>query len=1100
MTKSSLRFLPTLCALALAVMLSLLSAGRAAAACSDLLQLSAEPRGYDVRSIQKGVGAALQDRNELLQDDRIGSYTRNALQRLCQMVPRAGSVPDVIGTLELTLEYARLSELSEDWPALLLSPDFAATLVSREGETAAPLALRLAATPPMSVAALGPVGVAPDCGSADRVELGTAAATAAGLLQRSNGAAPLSALCLALPVLGDLSAFAAGLESLGEIEALRPGALADLADPRFATWLAEAPRQRLLGLIGTRDSVLHLIDVYRAQRPEPAGVTPLVIPQIPASPPLADCLVEDTDRTLTYFSFGQVQLDVLTGRTDDKILDPFREQSFASVEDLWRALRVPLEGVIDDCTLGQARAVVFGTNRLGRRFALDADAVAQFKLDPERAELEPLVVPLLGIQAKRREDLLAGLETALADPIRTVLQQEVALAADTAAEAAEPVEGVFDQPRVDEEQFDPLDLPPLIGVTDATVGAVFDTITNEAFVQKLNEELIAQATNKELIRGRVRALLNPLVEPEVRKVVENRLPLVAEAIRDSWTLTPELEEALRTLGPFASDAEDPSAANLAERMRPLVGVEYPTRRLFEAALRNVPGQPGQRVDDRPLSPELTSRITALAFRQVTDLDKPRVTAPIAGDCGCVAKREYGDFQHVFGFYPFWLAPVAPDAAGGDQNAAADGGEAENASRPVPVDFGIFSDIAFYGLEFAFEFPGQPADERNLLLRNLGFWTSAKRDFVTSAHRHRARAHLAFDLRDWTDWSEAEIAYATNQIVFAARGFSRFENASWEAIGDALPTLFDDVQPDGVILVFEDYRGNPATDPNVGNLIRLVSRVQDLLEARGQTVNIAFDLALLDTSCTQCRAQPLMDDLRELLIEGDDGEKTVDKVLIFLERPTSDAKKLLRARMDHGAFRGTERFEVLRSIIPVLPPAGHENVFPRLRDGEAADPATGKFGQFRDDVVYFEDNFAGIGFWPVPHPDAPETAELFRFISEQWVVGVLPSSLGVFENRAQAVCTWACPNRAYLTLVAMAVFSLVVLLTWRSYYSGLFERIAFRWHVVGIGTAGLLALLVLLSICDHKAVWPPVFLGMLVFLLGAILVFDVIQRARNGPRP
>ncbi|TCP40196.1 hypothetical protein [Rhodovulum marinum] len=202
----------------------------------------------------------------------------------------------------------------------------------------------------------------------------------------------------------------------------------------------------------------------------------------------------------------------------------------------------------------------------------------------------------------------------------------------------------------------------------------------------------------------------------------------------------------------------------------------------------------------------------------------------------------------------------------------------------------------------------------------------------------------------------------------------------------------------------------------------------------------------------------------------------------------------------GAFRGLERSEVLRSIIPVVPPGGHEFVFSRPSAGEAPDPANRKFSQFRDDIIYFEDAFSGVGFWPVPRPDAPETAALMQVVTEEWVTGILPAPLAVFEPRAQAVCSWACPNRPYLALSAMAAFAVVALLTWRSYYSGLVEKIAFRWKTVWIGTGGVLAALALLSTCDAGATWPPILLGLLVALMAGILVFDVIQRARNGPKP
>ena len=83
---------------------------------------------------------------------------------------------------------------------------------------------------------------------------------------------------------------------------------------------------------------------------------------------------------------------------------------------------------------------------------------------------------------------------------------------------------------------------------------------------------------------------------------------------------------------------------------------------------------------------------------------------------------------------------------------------------------------------------------------------------------------------------------------------------------------------------------------------------------------------------------------------------------------------------------------------------------------------------------------------------------------------------------------------------MALFALVALLTWRSFYSGTVDYIAFRLGAVWVGTAGVVALLFVLTRCDFRAFWPPLLLYALVAMLAAIMLFDIIQRARNGPKP
>jgi len=1092
MTTTPTRFLQML-ALCLLALLSTTLPRPAAAACSDLLQTPPEPGNYSVADIQKGVSAGLDDASPLLGDDKIGSYTQGALQRLCELVPRAGAVPDATGTLNLTVDYARLTELVPDWRAQVLSPEFVASLAVR-GPGANTLALRLAAAPPMTAAALAAPRTLADCYAVGGLELSDRAQAAADTLGAVLGDGALAGLCARLPAANGLPGFAEGLDALGAIEAARSGALADLLDPRFADWLGQGPALRMLGLVGTRDAVLYLIDGYRAQKP--AETEP------PPPPParIAACEIPTEDRTLSFMRFGQDQLDQLTGEVDLSGLDALKEKTYPTAAALWDDIARALADKVDDCTLARLRAVVFGSNRLGQRFQLDAEAVARFKLDPALVTLEAAVQPLLDLRTERREELLTGLGTALAAPMRAALQAEVALAADTAAAAAEPVYELFDQPRVDEEQFEPLDPAPQIGVTDATAETVIDAITNAAFKKKLYEELVAEATNPELIKGQVRELLTPLVEPEVEKAVDADLRRVADTIVEVWLLTPELTAAIQSVAQFAAPETDPTAADLAERMKSLVGLEYPTQQLFETALATVPPAPTPPADGAPLSPELANRAMALAFTTVTGLDRSRLTAPLADNCGCVPGRIDPETNHVYGFYPFWLAPETPETDTGE--TAADGTEGDAAAQeaapvPEPIDFELFSEVAFYGLELAYEFPGKPAGERNLRLQNLGFWTDARWDFVTTAHRHRSEAHVAIDLRGWYDWTDAEMAYAVERILLAAEPFPRFEGVS---VLRAIPSLFDPAAPDAVTLIVEDFGDRGGSDIDTGNLLELVNLLSGAFADRGQTINLnlAVEFSLVKRSVSAHK--PLMRDIRELVTEGNDKKTTVDKLLIFLDRPTTESKKWLREQMDVGEFRGEERREMLRSMIPVIPPAAHEFVFQRLRPGEAPSEAERKFGQFRDDVVYFQDNFAGIGFWPVTRVDGAETPVLKAFISSRFDEPILPVRLDRLEPRAKSVCTWVCPNRAYLMLASMALFAAIALLTWRSYYSGLVDRIAFRWGLVWIFTAVLLVLLVLLSVCDSRGTLPQISLGLLTLLLLLILLFDMVQRARNGPKP
>jgi hypothetical protein len=71
-------------------------------------------------------------------------------------------------------------------------------------------------------------------------------------------------------------------------------------------------------------------------------------------------------------------------------------------------------------------------------------------------------------------------------------------------------------------------------------------------------------------------------------------------------------------------------------------------------------------------------------------------------------------------------------------------------------------------------------------------------------------------------------------------------------------------------------------------------------------------------------------------------------LVLLGEPTTYAKKRLRWEIEASpVLQGNNRRVFLRKVIPVITYNGVKPV------------------QLADDLVYFQDNFAGAGFWPVP---------------------------------------------------------------------------------------------------------------------------------------
>ncbi len=147
------------------------------------------------------------------------------------------------------------------------------------------------------------------------------------------------------------------------------------------------------------------------------------------------------------------------------------------------------------------------------------------------------------------------------------------------------------------------------------------------------------------------------------------------------------------------------------------------------------------------------------------------------------------------------------------------------------------------------------------------------------------------------------------------------------------------------LIAEGYTGVTGS-PGVDKLVSLVRMIASGLDGTGRTINLAFDVPLLEDPKSEA---PLFQDLRSLIVNvADPEDRLVDKLLVFLERPTTRSKKVLRIRVENS-FKGEERIQVLRAIIPVVPPGANAPLEPQQADGSpvaSATSAVNSYGQFQ----------------------------------------------------------------------------------------------------------------------------------------------------------
>lgn len=1071
---------------------------------------------YAPDKVQRGLRTALRSADRRLSDGTMGRFTMNALRRLCAKVP-TGDTDIVTSTFELALEYDALTlntGPSEVWRQVLFGDRLRDKLLDPETPAEEALPLRLASTPLMKAKALGDPTVPFFCRAA-RAAIApdpSAQSAAQALYARFSVVSP-SAICQILPTSGEGSDFAAAMSRLAEIEESLTGALDDLGDPQFAAWLAEGPKDNLLRLTGTKPAVIRLILDFRNR----ALADPIPAPTDP-------CALTIQDTTTTFFSLSAEEIAGLEKSVDLKpLLEGFAADnpSFGSAQTLWVKLEEALAG-LDECILPTIEDIVRGSDQLGLSFQLDAEAAKNLMVQPDLQDALPVIEEFLEVSAPTEKQLINGIKAALDASAKEIAEAEIEEAADVVAAAAEPVEPLLDTPsaQVPIPEEDPP--APTTGVTDATALALEQSITNPDFVKALLGEDFLPATKPELLKGEVRSILRPIAEEQNKQKVASDLKSIAPTATGSWSMTPQLQRAILENSYIATVQSDPSGADLAERMKTVAGIQYPSERLFQEALKTVPSVDGGIKDD-PFSQGMITKITSVAMKEVDRPTAPRLTSGFAKPgCGCVPHPNTN--PEVYSFYPFWFAPVDEIVEVTEEDPDAE------APPPTPqkIDFSLLDRVAYYGLEFNIEQPVPNDPTRNLTLKNARHWAAAKRAFVNEAHRHRAKVDVSFDLRNWQDWTMQHIEEVVTRIAGQMAPFEKLPSYKFADLRKAWPTIFDIAQPDGLTLIFHGYESNRLSPDEMTQMINIITSIYEALPNRDRLeINVAFDFALVaDDYDADAPEDGLFDELYNLLITRTiivqeqkrdanglplpaattetkrDTVQIINRILFFLERETSDAKKSLRSRMEQGLFQGAERANVLRSIIPVLPPSGHEFV---QRSVKAKRPAEQRetFGQFEDDVIYFKDNFAGVGFWPIPLVDGAETPDIEDIIRAQFDNDQLPAVLASFETSYDTVCTWACPNRAYIALGGMLLFLIMSLLTWRSYYSGRVEKFSFQFLIfgaVGLSNAALFVILLVLTNCDTDAYVAPVLLYAFIALVALVVVGNLINRARNGPAP
>lgn len=445
-------------------------------------------------------------------------------------------------------------------------------------------------------------------------------------------------------------------------------------------------------------------------------------------------------------------------------------------------------------------------------------------------------------------------------------------------------------------------------------------------------------------------------------------------------------------------------------------------------------------------------------------------------CGCLLDDLSGT---VYGFYPFWLAN-------------------ENEQT---VNFSVLSRVAYYGLSF---------DENGIIKQT----NNAHNDitilpaddtgknlqvaFIEEARKHNSKVDWVIhnDKVYWDWWkkltypSRVSILESLTENIIGLLTSQITDRFSKIKQNITLGAMVPPARGDGVTLYFNDYPDDPES---IGLFNRFFADLQKKLHAEGNDyfINILVPQSALgagiyrysnlleridNTKFSNGTYTPLVSNSR-------DDPRT--KILVLIEEPTTASKKKLRLDLENGELHGIERGLLLRNIIPVIEFDGRN------------------WKQLEDDVVYFKDNFGGIGFWPL-------------MVNEPEVVEEMPSRCDEIQSVSGCLVryfqkiTWhgepesflekiICENRAYFRIALGSLTALFLVFTSLYFYScRIHNRIKnFYVHYVVIIVAP--TLIVALLLLTYDPVLEPISSGnlpLILVLFGGIALSIIVYQRRK----
>ncbi len=1114
------------------------------------------------RKVQAGLAAIFTDdpsyqaqskEKALLHDNRIGPVTRGWLKRLCIDYPVYGTADLVPGAvMESALHYAEIAQRHPDWQKTITTPEFEAWVQDSSGEVDTRQLRRSGAAPVViglldEFAGIRSETAATTHAVADEsceLLLGSGLQThdpRLSLKSRRIGKKVQQGLqavfvgdptydsergqtdllfdgrvggqtrrwmvrfCRDFQLAGSAESFpdnvVSSLLHYAEIAAVHPDWRAVVREEEFSQWIVQPVLKddesgnRQLRLSGSAPIINELIAQY------PRGEAPAA----DLGTSSAECPEEIADESAVYYQLSELDGQRLQERGEflgqvEKLVG----KKFDALEDLDIAIGPTADRLSDKCMRRKfLKAIKGGVNNPTTEYRLTSESIdrliAQLTSPGQTGKEGDIrfvanVISALeqlqdkGFPSKRRLAQLIRFKAQLALAGTTASPTDVESsppAAETqdeqAAEETNPsgpaeAAGIEDEPEGDKPEGSRLKGFSFEGEKPEADGGTATTVASDA----------APAT---LESGEKSAKIDNLVRS-----------VVAAAEPKAWPyeITDETVNALKGERTFI-----PLPESDLDKLKALQGVAYASAELYGTAVTSVLGS----------GPDIQERVQAIVdqARKMGEADAQLVVR--ATDyCQCSRRWDSVGRNHfsVYGFYPSWLSAAGTEkrVQGASDGFPSQNGEAlpeQEQARGLSLDFGIFTRLGYFALELNKD--GKILDRKH--------WSEARgaRRFIRMAHKYLTKVDLVIEARYWQSWGQTEQAQAVAEILSLlepdSREFKRgliadgitvyfpgFEGSrpqQHKRIVDFLTQLHGKIR-----LVEEDQRNSLS-----GYLDKQLSDWDNRLSLNILVSAANLDLYPMEPDTKSSGNPKFLGDLKDVLV-GD--EQIVDLVLVLLGQPVVDVRKKLRLTLENE-FQGEDHINVLRKIVPVIPPNGHKAQDQQVINskwGSADDP----YQQLQHDLFYFRDNFRGVAFWPaIPVMNGEQDLVQAGEVNERLITVFSQSDEQgeggwIDELTGQDPCVFVCPNRWYLKVVFFVLLGGLVLFALLAYWSCSIRTLLMKNVLPVLAFVALLILIFVAFITcvptwqDHQTM---ILMSLLMVIIGFSL-FYYIRKVKQGPLP